>query len=113
MIVYIDREYKCHVTNPDGIFRKVETAFFDCKCDSYIEGYRFVPTGESWTRFDGLVFNGEMIAPFKSWLELDAEQRNYEREQLEAVKRENDELLSDLAAVVDAVYESDVERIES
>ena len=54
-----------------------------------------------------------MIAPWKPWHELDNVQRQYEREQLEAARIENEELLSDLAAAVDAVYESDLERIES
>ena len=82
MTVYIDSEYQCHVTNPDGVFREVETGFFDGKCDAYIEGYRFVPAGAVWTRSDGAVFHGEMIAPWKPWPELDAAQREYERQML-------------------------------
>lgn len=81
-MIYIDSECKCHTTNPDGSFRKVETNFFDGKCDAFVEGYRFIPAGESWTRSDGVVFTGEMIAPWKDWHELDNAQRVYEREQL-------------------------------
>lgn len=81
MIVYIDTEYKCHVSN-DGVMTPVETDFFDNKCGTFIEGYRFVPVGESWTRSDGVIFTGEMIAPFKPYDELDAAQREYEREKL-------------------------------
>ena len=81
MKIYIDNDYKCHVTD-DGTMTAVETEFFNGKCDEFIEGYRFVPSGESWTRADGEVFAGEMIAPWKDYSELDAAQREYEREQL-------------------------------
>ena len=82
MAIYIDSECKCHTTNPDGTFREVETDFFNGKCQTFIEGYRFVPSGESWTRSDGEVFTGEMIAPWKDYAELDSAQREYERQLL-------------------------------
>ena len=47
-----------------------------------IEGYRFVPNSESWTRSDGVVFHGEMVTPWKDYAELDAAQREYERKLL-------------------------------
>ena len=87
MKVYIDSEYRCHTTNPDGTYTALETDFFDGKCAAYIEGYRFVPAGETWTRPDGVVFRGEMIAPWKDWRELDEAQRDYEREQLAAYEQ--------------------------
>ena len=80
-IVYIDSDFKCHTTN-DGSMISVETNVFDGKCDTFIEGYRIVPAGETWTRSDGVVFTGEMIAPWKDYNELDAFQREYEREQM-------------------------------
>lgn len=80
MKIYIDSDFKCHTTNASGTFREVETDFFNGKCADFIEGYRFVPSGESWTREDGEVFAGEMIAPWKDYNELDAAQREYERE---------------------------------
>ena len=84
-IVYIDSEFKCHVTD-DGTMTAVEPeAFegkFDGKCDAFVEGYRFVPTGQSWTRSDGEVFQGKMITPWKDSAKLEAAQREYEREQL-------------------------------
>lgn len=79
--IYIDSDYKCHISD-DGMMIAVETDFFDGKCDIFIEGYRFVPDGESWTRKDGTVFHGQMITPFKPYAELDAAQREYERHQL-------------------------------
>ena len=81
MKIYIDSEFKCHVTNAENL-TAVETDAFDGKCDAYIEGYRFVPSGESWERSDGFVFHGEMIAPWKDYNELDAAQREYEKQLL-------------------------------
>ena len=88
MTIYIDTDFKCHVSNPDGTHTPVETTAFDGKCAAYIEGYRFVPAGAAWTRKDGVVFQGEMISPWKDWRELDAAQRAYEREQMEAMAAE-------------------------
>lgn len=85
MTIYIDAEFKCHVTD-DGTMTAVDTDAFDGKCAEYIEGYRFVPAGETWTRDDGVLFSGEMIAPWKPWAELDAAQREYEREQYEDMR---------------------------
>lgn len=79
--IYIDSEFKCHVTD-DGTMAAVNTVFFDGKCDAYIEGYRFVPVGEIWTRSDGVVFSGEMIAPWRDYAELDEIQREYEKQLL-------------------------------
>jgi hypothetical protein len=84
--IYIDLEFKCHTTNPEGIFREVETNFFTDKCTTFIEGYRFIPDGETWTRSDGKVFTGEMISPWKNYDELDAAQREYEKEQFNEYK---------------------------
>ena len=76
--IYIDSEFCCHTANPDGTFREVETDFFDGKCGTFVEGYRFVPAGETWVRSDGKVFRGEMIAPWKDYNELAAAQEQYE-----------------------------------
>lgn len=79
--IYIDSEFKCHATN-DGTMTAVEVDFFSNKCDSFIEGYRFIPYGKSWTRSDGVVFTGEMVAPWKNHSELEVAQREYERQLL-------------------------------
>ena len=81
MKIYLDKDYRCYLSK-DGAMTEVETNAFDGKCNEYIEGYRFVPSGESWTREDGAVFNGEMIAPWKDFEELYAAQREYECERL-------------------------------
>ena len=77
MKIYIDSEFKCHVANDDTMIA-VDTNFFDGKCSAYIEGYRFVPEGETWTRSDGVTFRGEMIAPFVDYNILAAYQKQYE-----------------------------------
>ena len=79
--IYLDVDFKCHVTN-DGSMTAVETEYFDGKSDAFVEGYRFVPHDEIWKRSDGVVFIGEMIAPWKDYKELDEAQRQYEREKL-------------------------------
>ena len=87
MTIYIDSDFKCH-TSDDGTMTAVEADFFDGKCAAYIEGYRFVPAGSVWTRTDGVVFHGEMVAPWKDWRQLDEAQRGYEKEQYTAMEAE-------------------------
>ena len=80
MTIYIDSDYKCHTSPGDG-FTSVETDAFNGKCRQLIEGYRFVPAGQSWTRSDGEVFTGEMVAPWRDSSILDEFQTLYEEEQ--------------------------------
>lgn len=85
MMVYIDSECCCHVNQADGL-TAVETEFFDGKCTVFIEGYRFVPAGQLWTNPNGITYAGEMIAPWKPYSELEAAQREYERQLAEAAR---------------------------
>lgn len=80
MIIYIDEDYKCHTTPADGL-TAIETDVFDGKCRQYIEGYRFVPPGQSWEREDGQAFEGEMVAPWRDYELLAEFQAIYEEEQ--------------------------------
>lgn len=82
MKIYIDTECKCHTTNPDNAFREFEVGFFDGKCQTFIEGYRYCPEEESYIREDGTVFYGECIVPWKPYPQLDAAQRAYEKQLL-------------------------------
>lgn len=75
MTIYIDDDYKCYVSAADGR-RAVETDFFNGKCDEWIESYRLVPAGETWTREDGEVFTN-MTAPWKDLGEAYAAQAAY------------------------------------
>lgn len=92
--IYIDSDFKCHVSAGDGL-TAVETDAFDGKCDSYIEGYRFVPAGSTWMREDGVEFPGEMISPWKDWQELDDAQREYEQEQYQTLIKQLSEVYED------------------
>ena len=104
MKIYIDSDYKCHTSLADGL-TAVETDAFEDKCSRYIQGYRFVPAGESWTREDGHTFTGEMIAPWRDYAILAVLQAIYEEEQAKAVE--------EIAALVEEVYNSDLEVIEN
>ena len=82
MKIYINTDFKCHTTNYDGTLREFDVKFFNGKCQTFIDGYRFIPDGEVWKRGDGVIFTGEMIAPWKDFSELDMAQREYEEQQL-------------------------------
>ena len=81
MRIYIDSDFKCHISDT-GNLTPVETDIFDGKCRRYIEGYRFVPTGQTWTRPDGKSFTGEMSAPWQDSHILEAAQAAYEEAQI-------------------------------
>lgn len=111
MKIYIDSEYKCHAAPGDGL-TAVETDFFDGKAPGFIEGYRFVPDGQSWVREDGAVFAGEMVSPWKDWEALDGIQRAYEREMVQSLESRNEELVATMAEMVEEVYQRDLEEME-
>jgi hypothetical protein len=71
MKIYVDNKYHCHTTNPDGTFREVEEPLFDGKCQTLVEGY-------CWDDSKGYV----QIYPWKPLEELEAAQREYERQML-------------------------------
>ena len=83
MKIYIDANFKCHTAAAEGL-RAFDVPAFDGKCKALIEGYRYVPTGETWTRADGAVFPGEMISPWKDYAILAAAQAAYEQAQAES-----------------------------
>ena len=104
MTIYIDNDYKCHTSPGEGL-TAVETDAFDGKCRQYIEGYRFVPAGQSWTRVDGQVFHGEMVAPWRDYGILSEFQEVAQEEQAKATE--------EIAAIVEEVYNSDIGVIEN
>lgn len=75
MKIYVDSQNRCHPTNLDGSFREVETDFFNGKCQEFVLGY-------CYHELDGCI----QIYPWKDYSELDAAQREYEREQLADMK---------------------------
>lgn len=102
MTIYIDSDFKCHV---DGTgMRAIETDFFDGRCKEFIEGYRFVPEGEIWTRDDGEMFYGVMISPWRDYDTLALAQSAADTAEAKA-----DE---ELAALIEEIYNGDLEMIE-
>lgn len=94
MTIYIDSDYRCHVSPGEGL-TAVETDAFDGRCRQYIEGYRFVPAGQTWIREDGQEFAGEMVAPWRDYGLLLELQALYEEEQAKQ---------ADMKAALDAIY---------
>ena len=104
-MIYIDSEFKCHITN-DGTMRPVEEPFFDGKCADFVEGYRLKPDDETWIREDGKIFSGaKMITPWKPYPELDSAQREYEKRKL----AEYEDTLKKLAEYEEALKKLGVE----
>ena len=85
MTIYIDNDYKCHASEGEGYVAH-DVEFFDDKCSEFIEGYRYIPEGETWTREDGVEFSGCMTAPWKDYNTLERAQLQYVAEQLEKIK---------------------------
>lgn len=88
MIVYIDSNYCCHLTN-DGTMRQVETETFDGKCETYINGYRFIPSGEAWTSPSGIAFVGETASPIVNYELISAVQTQYEADHEQMADMQN------------------------
>ena len=90
MTIYIDSDYKCYVSASDGR-RAIETNDFNGKCPEWIESYRFVPEGETWTREDGEVFTN-MAAPWKDLSEAYAAQAAYLEQLLAAAQAQTTDM---------------------
>lgn len=99
---YLDANYRLHLSSANGLtpWKDVD-GFFDGKCATYIEGYRFIPSGKTWTREDGAVFTGKMFTPWKDYNELDEAQREYELQQIKEMTTTIAELDE---ALLDATY---------
>ena len=80
MIVYIDELGHCHTEYADGR-QAVEDDFFDSRAPEVIEGY-MCTLGEDGER---------VITPWQPWEQLDAIQREYEREQYSVLRSQNAE----------------------
>ena len=102
MTIYLDSGSRCHLTD-DGGMRAVETDAFDGKCKSYIEGYRFVPEGESWTSPYGTVYVGEMVSPAEDYGALAKAQGQYEIDEAAYAQ--------ELGALIEEIYNEDLEVI--
>ena len=71
MMIYVNPvDFKCYTTN-DGNCVERESAFFDGKCKTFIEGYCYDDSGD-----------GVHIYPWMPLSALDDAQREYEKEKL-------------------------------
>ena len=102
MTIYIDKDFRCFAEPGEGM-EAVQTDFFDGKAPGYIEGYRFIPAGRSWTGEDGTVYRGEAAFPVTDWEALDKIQRVYEREQIPALTAQNAEYEAALSEIEEAL----------
>lgn len=80
--IYIDTDYKCYTQSSENLI-PIETDIFDDKCKVYIEGCRFIPMNETWTREDGIEFKGEMVSFWKPHSQLISAQQQYEEDLIE------------------------------
>lgn len=99
MKFYIDEENKCHVTD-DGTMREVEDSCFDGKCPEYIEGFYYVPAGETAV-IEGVEYTGCMFSAFGDYAKMKLAQAQYELEQVKAELADADAALNELGVTVD------------
>lgn len=94
--IYVDSLNHCHRID-DGTMTAVETGFFIGKCDAWVEGYCY-DTSKGYVQ----------IYPWKDYSELDAAQREYERQLLKELQ-ENSIAVADLETAyqegVNSVYD--------
>ena len=72
MTVYIDENFLCHTKFAEGR-RAFQLPFFQGKCDRFVEGYRYLPPGETWGGF-----RGEMLCPAENFELLSLAQQVYD-----------------------------------
>ena len=104
MIVYIDAAFRCSATAGEGL-TAVEASVFDGKCSTWINGMRYVPAGQTWTRADGTTFSGEMLSPVMDVQVLAAAQAEYEAAQATIAELD--------AAVLELSYQNVIGGLEA
>lgn len=80
-MIYIDtNDFHCYIAqNSEGTLLPYEDAFFEGKCQTFIEGYCCIPDGYELVNSDGSVYKGKAIYPWKSHRSLILAQHAYER----------------------------------
>lgn len=104
MKIFLDDEYKCHISN-DGTMHEIEIDFFDGKCAAYVEGYRFIPNGERWVQPNGVIIRGEAALPWRDYSQLAAAQSGYDEADVKAT--------AELADLIEQLYEEDLEMFDA
>lgn len=102
MTIYINNDFKCYVENAEDR-RAIETDVFDGKCQEYIERFRYVPHGETWTREDGEVFSGTMVTPWANLNEAYEAQAAYLESLLTTLQKQ----MTDMQAALDVLEVSE------
>lgn len=106
--IYLDSDFRCHVAYNSNMIA-IETEYFDGKCDTFIEGYRFVPAGMSWTNENDIVYFGELATPFKDSMLLETMQSLYEetlvdKARITALEKENSMLTECVLEMSEIIY---------
>lgn len=111
--LYVDYDFKVYTTNAEGRMA-IETDVFDGISDYVVECYRFVPSGSSYTKPNGLTVHGEFIQPFVTENELYIAQREYEQKRISELEIENTTLLEGMAQSQQTIdeYEQALTEIE-
>lgn len=111
MTIYIDKDFKCYATN-DGTMRGFDVPFFDGKCREFIEGYRYIPAGETWDKDGGSSFRGEAVFPRENSRKLSQLQMEYEAALLNKLRSEFEKAVAalkklhiDPAEIFENIYE--------
>lgn len=89
---YLDNSFRVHFAqNEASTLLEWDDAdnLLNGKCNAYIEGLRIIPEGQTWTRSDGVIFTGLMIAPAVDSKILEAAQSAYEQARSEAIEKES------------------------
>ena len=97
--VYLDSNFMCHAVN-DGAMQAVETEAFDSLCEGALACYRFVPSGQTWTRPNGRVIHGPFIQAVNESAPI---QRQYEFDEAA--------YLVELGSLIEDLYNADLEVI--
>lgn len=116
MKIYIDDEFRCHTKPADGR-REQECSIFDGKCEKFINGYRYVPDGEVWTRSDGVQFTREMISPIENPVILNLydsiDKQNGKNEKIVEANNNQLQLLEDCIVEMAGIVYADDNATES
>lgn len=108
--IYIDSDFCVHL-HPAESLTEVETESLDAYCDEFILGIRYVPSGKTWISPFGVAFRGECWMTIGDYTAMQKAQADYEHEQLNLVTADRDNLLSDIAALIEEVYTMDSEMM--
>lgn len=101
-IIYLDKNFICHPNYITGR-KKYTVDFLDNVAEECIEYYRYVPNGEVYIDNNKKIF-GEFIQMIKTNEVIQLIERN--------IKQEEDHL-NELAELVEAIYEQDMEMINN